>query len=65
MNLIASHIRHLNPLKTHPKGIAKADKRMVHNLDYVDIKFPVSKKIIARMIKKITFALMYFVMKMI
>ena len=38
------HIRHLNPLKKHPERITKADKRMVNGLDYVDIKFPVSKK---------------------
>ena len=39
------HIRHLNPLNIHPGRITKADRRMVNDLDYVDIKFPaVSKK---------------------
>ena len=38
------HIRHLNPLKIHPERITKTDRRMDNNLDYVDIKFPVSKK---------------------
>ena len=38
------HTRHLNPLKIHPKRITKANRKMVNNLDYVDIKFPVSKK---------------------
>ena len=36
--------RHLNLLKKHPERITKADKRMVNDLDYVDIKFLVSKK---------------------
>ena len=38
------HIRHLSPLKIHPERITKADRRMVNDLDYVDITFPVSKK---------------------
>ena len=27
------HIRHLNPLKTHPERIAKADRHMVNGLE--------------------------------
>ena len=38
------HIRHLNPLKIHPKKITKADKNMVIDLDYNGIESPVSKK---------------------
>ena len=38
------HVRHLNPLKTHPERITELDKQMVNNLDYGDIKFLVSKK---------------------
>ena len=38
------HFRHLNPLKIHPETITKADKRMVNDLNYTDIKFPVSRK---------------------
>ena len=30
--------------KIHPERIIKAGKKMVNDLDYVDIKFPVSKK---------------------
>ena len=37
------HIRHLNPLKIHPEIITKTDRKMV-NVDYLDVKFPVSKK---------------------
>ena len=46
------HIRHLNPLKIHPERIAKADKNMVNDLDYEDIKFPVSKKDFGKIEKK-------------
>ena len=38
------HIRHLNPLKTHPEWITKTDGKMVNDLDYVNIKFIVSEK---------------------
>ena len=38
------HIRHLNLLKTHPERITKVDKKMVNDLDYEVIKFPVLKK---------------------
>ena len=37
---------------------------MANDLGYKDITFPASKKITARLNKKIIFALMYFVMKM-
>ena len=38
------HVRHLNPLKTHPERIIKADRRMISSLDCDNIKFPASKK---------------------
>ena len=38
------HIRHLNPVKIHLERITNANKYMVNILDYVDIKFPVSRK---------------------
>ena len=38
------HIRHLNPLKTHPKRIANANKSIINELDYESIEFPASKK---------------------
>ena len=38
------HIRHLNPLKIHPKRITKVDKKMINDLDYAGIMFPVSRK---------------------
>ena len=48
----------------HPEAITKADRRMVNNLDHVDIKFPISKDY-SRIKKKKVFPLMYIVMKMI
>ena len=39
--------------------------RMVNDLDYAEVKFPVSKKVIAKSNRKKAFALMYFVMKMV
>ena len=39
------HIRHLNPLKINPQRIIKADNKMVDDLDYVDLKFPVQKRL--------------------
>ena len=38
------HIRHLNPLKTHSERITKADIKVVNDLDYQGIEFPVSRK---------------------
>ena len=46
------HIIHLNPLKTHPERIAKADKKMANDLDYEDVEFPVSKKYFSKIEKK-------------
>ena len=34
----------MNPLKTHPERITKAERQMISGLDYIDLKFPVSKK---------------------
>ena len=51
-SFLLCHIRHLNPLKTHPKRITKADKKMVNDLDYKGMEFPVSKKDISKIEKK-------------
>ena len=47
-----------------PEKMQKADIRMVNDLDYVDVKFPVSKKDYSRTEQKITFWIC-FVMKMV
>ena len=60
------HTRHLNPLKIRPERITKEDKKKkINDLYYEEIKFPVSKVIIAELKDKILFALMYSVMKII
>ena len=46
------HIRHLNPSKIHPERIPKVDKKMINDLDYEGIKFPVSKKDYCRIQRK-------------
>ena len=38
------HIRHLNLVKRHPEYITKKDIKMINDLNYEGIKFPVSKK---------------------
>ena len=38
------YIRHLNPLKSHSERVTKANKNMVHDLDYEGIEFTVSGK---------------------
>ena len=55
----------LNQLKRHPERITKADMKMVNDLDFANIEFQVSKKIIVRLNRKIIFALMCFLMKII
>ena len=37
-------IRHLNPLERHLEKITKVDKKVINELDYGNIEFPVSKK---------------------
>ena len=57
-------MRHLNALEIHTERITKIDK-MINGLDYKGIKVAVSKKIITKLKDKITFSLMYSVMKII
>ena len=38
------HIRRVNLVKRHPERITKVDKKLINDLDYEGIKFPVSKK---------------------
>ena len=59
------HIKHLNPLQTHHERIIKADKIIVNDLDYADVKFPVSKKIVITLKIKMIFVSMRFIMKMV
>ena len=38
------HIRHINPVEVYPERITKEDKKLVKELDYDEIKFPVQEK---------------------
>ena len=38
------HVRHINPIKTHPERIMQQDKELANDLDYNGIEFPGSKK---------------------
>ena len=38
------HIRHLNPQTEHPERIKKEDKKMINELNYDGINFPISQK---------------------
>ena len=42
----------MNPLKTHPERITKADKKMINDLDYKGIKFLCLRIILATLKKK-------------
>ena len=55
------HIRHLNLLKKHPERITIADIKMVNDVDYEGIEFPVSKKYYCKIEEKYIFASMCFV----
>ena len=50
--LFLCHIKHFTSLEVHPERTTKADKSMVNDLDYKDIKFPVSGKEFGQIEKK-------------
>ena len=54
------HIRHLNPLKTHLERITKADKKMINDLNYKGIKFPVSKNDFSKIEQEINICINLF-----
>ena len=56
---------HLNPSKTHPERIEKADKKRLMILITKVLVFLFLKGIILKLKRKIMFELMYFLMKMI
>ena len=39
-----SHVRHINPIKIHPERITQNDKKLVNDLNYDGIEFPVWEK---------------------
>ena len=38
------HVRHINPVKIHPKRITQADKKLANNLNYDKVGFPTREK---------------------
>ena len=38
------HIRHINPVKIHPERIIQNDKKLVNDLDYDGVRFPLREK---------------------
>ena len=38
------HIRHINPVKTHPERITQTDKKLANNLNYDGVEFPMQKE---------------------
>ena len=57
------YVRHINPVKIHPERITREDKKLVNNLNYDGIDFPVREKDFSKIEKRAVFALMYFIMK--
>ena len=39
-----NHVRHINPVKEHPRRIRKTDRRIASNLNYEGIEFSVQEK---------------------
>ena len=39
------HVRHINPAKIHPERITQNDKKLVNDLDYYGVGFPVQEKV--------------------
>ena len=46
------HVRHINPVKIHPERITQEDKKLVNNLNYDGVWFPVREKYFSKIGKK-------------
>ena len=57
------HVRHINPVKTHPQRITREDKKLVNSINYDGLSFLCGKRILARLKKRTMFASTCFVMK--
>ena len=58
------HIRHLNPQTEHPERIKKEDKKMINELNYEGIEFPLSQKNTTKSKNRTVLGSMCLVMKM-
>ena len=41
---LGCHVRHVNLVKIHPERITREDKKLVNDLNYDEIEFPVLEK---------------------
>ena len=57
------HVRHINPVKIHSERVTLEDKKLVNDLDYDRVEFPVQEKDFNKIEKRIIFPLTCFVMK--
>ena len=57
------HIRHLNPQIKYPERIKKEDKKMINELNYDGIDFPVSQNTTIKSKNRTVLGSMYLVMK--
>ena len=57
------HVRHINPVKMHPDRITQNEKKLVNDLNYDGIEFPVREKDFSKIEKRIIFAVTCFSMK--
>ena len=46
------HVRHINPVKMHPQINTRKDKKLVNNLNYDGIEFPLQEKDFSKIEKK-------------
>ena len=46
------HIKHINPVKTHPERVRQTDKELANDLDYNGVEFPVREKDFSQIEKK-------------
>ena len=58
------HIRHLNPQEKDPQRIKKDDKKMINELNYEGIEFPVSQNTTTKSKNRTVLGSMCLVMKM-
>ena len=46
------HARHVNLVKIHPERITREDKKLINNLNYDGIEFPVQEKDFSKIEKR-------------
>ena len=57
------HARHVNLVKIHPERITREDKKLINNLNYDGIEFPVQEKDFSKIEKKNNICINVFFMK--